>query len=369
MRTRANLKLLWTLLAFLNALILCQDHSLADDQSLNLVLEEITSAKARGRPFLLLDYYAIRHKPEINLTSAESVQAWWALKASQQPIISNQKLAELFESKKAGLKSLSYGQTFEYGNDIAYPLYDFMPQSNRVRLLETEFALSGQKIAYRTVSRRVGWERIRTRHLAFDGKHKRELVQSLEGTNIGTVSELAIRQGFVPTDFRPTRGLLTVTGLLSADQFGYGNMPSVDAQLLASKEATIVFETTEEKFGDSVLCMSDGASAFYLSLDKDFSLVAMESYRIMNEEWWGVRELTSRLLNSPLRDFGSGLWLPTETVAQHFEDGKIVCTDKYTFTDLAVNETIPDQVFTDIFPIGTHVRDKTANINYVEGGP
>ncbi len=303
----------------------------------------VTSAKQKaGRALTYDEYWSLVRKADPRLSGPEAAEVWRAVRDSQEPLIAREDLLDVLKSKRDMIHDLRLG----YEKSVTSGVND----GSKVTTWN-EFAASEEKL-YRLGRHADRQEPARVE--AYDGSVVR---QYRKGEAHARIENFQGRTVFFD------RSNPICTAMLVDSKRDLGSIDHwYDLVAFLEQDGTAVFEELVEVEGHTCLRATDGVTTVFLAPEMDFAVVKLEHSTInretMSTEVWGVRSFED------FKDYGNGLWLASSVIETKIENGRPIVTDSSQLHEIAINQGIPEDFFTDIFPDGIRVRDYISGTVY-----
>ena len=275
--------------------------------------------------------------------SSERLMLWKVMADRQNPPISKDALKELYEAKRASIGDF---RTSISPLNVASPfVYAF--KGDDYRLWKTVSECSSGDSDGGTYSLIESFVKSEYRHITLyhypDGK--RSVSAGITPVDQVDPNALPILMGHfprTPLDHACLSDPVNKTGghkTQMASFLGVGCYPAV-------------FEKPETLNGHSCLIVGSFEKKFYLDLEKDCSVYAVDFYEPAPPGGPLIGPglyLARRTLLHGLKDYGGGVWLPdsVETITYN-PDGSCKSKDTDVYDKIEVNSGIPDSFFTEI---------------------
>jgi hypothetical protein len=307
-----------------------------------------------------LEFMRFMAAQPVKLNGTEMLLAWDELGRLQNPEITTRDLVELIKSKRASL------QDMQQNYSVRREEFDGNGQVNMTLKRQYTFKFSGSKVLLEQHGATTGEEQNESDSFikTYDGQLVR-LVHDPKGKMPhASITQLESRNDF----YRLSNVLVSSMLINSISDLGlpYGYYDLVH---LIDKERSIVIEKTEKV--DDVECVVVGGLACRVFLDPahDYSVIRVEEYGVSNDKndgflgrfQTGLRELKR------LKDYGNGVWLPSEVVQTVFSNGKPISRETTLLENAEINQGISDDVFSAIIPDGAMLADGIRGIVYRHG--
>lgn len=310
-----------------------------------------------GRMPSLPEFAELLVKSDGPFTSDDELGLFVCFGEIQQPSISKGDLVDLLRAQRASMATFRARYTADYSVRLNGP----DPKEKPPRI-EADFALDGQKAFYAKEVFRGGTVDLKVTE-AYDGETFRDLLERPGENPYGTIGTLDARERFFGRE-----NPILCAGLLNS-AVDWGREDLVD-DLAARVLDGFVYETPVTIRGIECLLIGKVSKFCYCSPQHMYALVESRSgeflfdakaSRYARQNSFVVRK------NSEFVRVTDQLWLPKRSVYVHTRDNKIVNQYTMTVSSYAVNESLPDSLFTEIMPQGAYIVDTLQNASYVLG--
>ncbi|MDR1383154.1 MAG: hypothetical protein LBJ67_04800 [Planctomycetaceae bacterium] len=337
---------------------------LSDESSMQKIIDEMERLTSEGTAPNYDDMMPVLKQHEHELSETEFLQIAISLANMQRPIIPPKALSSLFKSKIKAIRSvyLEYDVNTNHFGEKTSPSNDF------------------KKIIF-----------IRDRNkfysdVTFDNRKElapSDLIRKTQAYNGDVVSAVAyfsnksrgIEGGITP--FETLQNILPME-----DPLYYSCLLDLESQKLADRtqlsvssildgeigQSGIIFEKTVTIGDTNCIVVQYGLDKYYFDPQKDFSIVKIEKSRLMtNEKNESMVKPYRTFMMTNHIDCGNGIWIPQNiTLIFNFGsrfDRKVTIN----ISKVKINDTIKEEVFTNIFPDNTIVSDLVHHATYKWG--
>lgn len=309
-------------------------------------------------------------EPRVGQEEFATIADYWS--SVQRPPINAENLSEIIEAKRESIFDLK----LEYNSSAFNRSSDgkMIPDEENERNIE--YFSSGDKI----LSKEKGGSKINAEiRRAFDGQTEFLCKLRHDALKHGEIRKFRGREFF----YREHHPLKSCMLLDSKRDLNMDHKASDLALML--KEGGYVHEKKFIINGEETILVSYGFPplfSVYLSPEKNYAVVRFEENSIEYNFSDPTGKIATRLrFTRDYEDFvdlGNGIWLPKTIVSQRYAKsdnknglkvGELVEKSIIKCKTMEINKGINESVFTDIFPLGTRVFDKIANITYTHGSP
>ncbi len=275
--------------------------------------------------------------------SSERLMLWKVMADRQNPPISKDSLKELYETKRASIGDF---KTTIYRSYVRSPfVYAFKGDDYRLWKTVSECSSeNSEKVIWTRIDSIVKSEhRLIDLHNLPDGKRSvNASMTPVDQVDPNAFSILMEHFPKTPLDHAWLSDPLDKTGVYKT-QMG---------SLLGNSGIETVFEKPETLNGHSCLIVGSFEKKFYLDLEKDCSVYAVDFYEPAPPGGPLIGPglyLARRTVLHGLKDYGGGVWLPdsVETISYN-PDGSCKSKDTDVYDKIEVNSGIPDSFFTEI---------------------
>ena len=357
MKTNARYHKMFHLLLLLPFLLILND-AYCDQAGKNLVIGKIKTAEASGKPLSWNEYYQFQEDTSTTLAPAESAECWKTLRESQKkPAIAKDELVRLFEAKQKSIKSFSTTILIDQQITSATEKTSTPNLRNRAKQ-EYDFSMSGEKIF---VLRKNREDNSIIEAVAYDGKVTRRMQANRRSQLSGTVSNNTKKTVFLSDLYECQLGL---SGLIRSSEYGDEYLGSLDVATFAKNSDSILFDRVETQSGVRTVCLCSMNECIFLDIDREYAVVAIETWSNIQ----GKKTRSRKVGNRDFVKYNNEIWLPTTSTDEQVVSAR---STPYTriynirFENTKFNTTIPDEVFSNVFPAGIRISDQTTGNTYV----
>jgi len=295
------------------------------------------------------------------VSSEEPQLRWQEVKASQDAaaLVPISTLIEIFDAQMAALGRVRLRANVH--RTRANAPSDAPPGDVQYRF---EFAVAGPMLLKSIEHQTTGRDATdRPTVVTYDGTVFRHSGK-LEGSSWGSIDPVGDVSSFYTIDMNPLGMAMLID---TAAVFG-NPAPSYDIRAFLQSPATIVLADTRPHEDTDVVVCTDLSQDVYLDVARNFAVRRIDRYQHHTN---GERYLTMTRTCSDLVEAASGAWLPRQIEEIRYDrdgSGQTTATYSIDVTDYATGpEEVPDRMFTEVFPEGTHVVDGVNDTRYFVG--
>lgn len=308
----------------------------SDSDEFNRVNDEIVG---RESPLSYNEFLEMADSHDFD--PSERVMLWKVMADRQNPPISKDALKELYETKRASIGDF---KTTIYRSSVRSPfVYAF--KGDDYRLMKTISECSSgdsEKVIYTRIESFVKSE-YRHIHLYNHPDGKRSVSASMTPVDqVDPDSTLVRFFPKTPLDHAWLSDPMNKTG-------GYKTQMG---SLLGGSGIETVFEKPENLNGHSCLIVGSFEKKFYLDLERDCSVYAVDFYEPAPPGGPLIGPglyLARRTVLHGLKDYGGGVWLPGSVESITYNpDGSCKSENTEIYDKIEINSGIPDSFFTEI---------------------
>jgi hypothetical protein len=306
-----------------------------------------------------LDVLDMLIRTNTELSSDELGTLFQVIENIQAPIISKENLRRLLLSKKDVIRSLEQKyehRAVEYGADASIV--------HREQKVITSVLKGGKLYIAREDGKSAGkFDSLS----AFDGEVEREVYDLQTDAPHASIYRLRGRETYFDLGniLRFSMLLDGTSDLQSGVAVGYDIIQLLD-------HGCCIFEKKEKYQDAECLIVSNGIFRVFLDIDKDFSVVHVDSYDIHLvpvASGLVIPKIVKDAESSGFEfvDFGNGIWFPMKTKLTFGDGARIIGEAECDFEYIRLNSEIEDSLFTDIIPEDVIVSDSINGLTYIYG--
>ena len=329
----------------------------SDEGTLNRIRGELVALEeSDGFPPNDVDMFTLSFQGDRELTETEFSYIADFVLSRQSPSVSLDLLSSIIGAKSRSItsfrsefttKQVTLGRNSSETLDENF-LYAFC-KSNNWHLIDSTVLDNPQK-------REVN---------SYNGENFFRLVHTDDGTPNLVIQERGqISSFFIP--FAPLQqSMLFDTKLISMPLAWYDFLYFVETR------SPYVFEKVETVDGRECILVSTFSMRVYLDPGMDFAVTKIESFEprfrmgINNSSFtFSGMDLTARRVLKNFRDYGNGVWLPTDIENEYYTNGNITRRELIQIKSLEINPKLDKDFFTNIAPDDAFVIDATRGLVY-----
>jgi hypothetical protein len=288
------------------------------------------------------------------LSGFDRLVLWKELQAVQKSDLTCSDLKEIVRSKRESIFSIQ--ASVEIRRTVFRSDH---PAAALDKYLKFETTWSSGKFRVRLWSAPMEGDETSFENLiGFDGEKKRTYDIRPDGNKSGSIQP--VDGADLQFDTLPAN-ILRLGMLLDSGRLGRP-YPQEDLVVFAETYG-VLFSQPVEIDGASCLELSNGLFYAYVDPEINFAVRRFEERsQLGSPEKAYVRECFD------FADCGNGIWLPSRVKESWYApESKIDAVFETSFSGIQVNKRIADEVFTDIWPEGTHVQDPSNGVVYIAG--